>query len=125
MPSRSISNQGINNLNGTFQVIPVNMATPFANFTGFVSLVKIQGSDWDGTASTLTMAITEDLAGDQLIITDTESTLFAGKTTATTCGCEYRIDSIIATATNYLYLWFKTDSGTIDIDKLIITLRDD
>lgn len=101
------------------------MATPFANFTGFVSLVKIQGSEWDGTASTLTMAITEDLAGDQLIITDTESTLFAGKTTATACGCEYRIDSILATATNYLYLWFKTDSGTIDIDKLIITLRDD
>ena len=124
MPSRSISTQGINNLNGTFQVIPVDMGTPFANFTGFISIVQVQGSDWNGTASTLTMAITEDSAGDQILITDTESTLFAGKTTGTACGAGYRLDCVIAAPSNFLYLWFKTDSGTIDIDKLIITLRE-
>ena len=125
MASRSINTTGIDNLNGTFQKITVDMGTPFSTFTGFVSLLQIQGSDWNGTASTLTMAISQDAAGDKLLITDTDSTIYAGKTTATACNAGWKIDAIIAAPSNYLYCWFKTDSGTLDIETVIITLRDE
>ena len=102
----------------------VDMGTPSSTFYGFVEIVSVFGSNWNGTASTLTMAISKDAAGDKLLVTDIESTIYPGKTTSTAPNAGYMIGGPLAAPTNFLHFWFKVDAGTLDIDEFVITLRD-
>ena len=124
---RSISCDGINNLNSVFQSITIDTGTPYKSFTGLVSGIIVQGSDWDGTASTLTLAVTEDAAGAKLLITNIASTIYPvpSGAPATSWGAGYKINLVLSAETKDLYCWFKTDSGTVDIDKLYVTFEDD
>ena len=123
MSSRVISTTRIVGLGTTPQKIDVDMGTPFANFIGYISKIDVHGSSNSG-ASTLTIAMSKDEDGDKQILTDTDSTIYAGKTTATALNANYRIDSICATPTNIIYFWLNVDAGTVDIDELQITFKD-
>ena len=62
--------------------------------------------------------------GDQQIITDTESRIFDGVTTATTGSASYRFDSIMpANDDDKIYLWFKLSAGTATLNKVLLTYR--
>jgi hypothetical protein len=124
---RSISCVGINNLNSVFQSITIDTGTPHSSFTGNVSAIIVQGSDWNGTSSTLTLAITEDAAGSKPLVTDIASTIFPvpGGSPATAFGAGYKIGVTLAASSNNIYCWFKTDAGTVDIDCLYVTFDGD
>lgn len=123
--ARAINTTGINGLTTSFEKITINMDTPNSTFDEFVSLVFVQGSNWNGSPSTITLKISEDAAGDELLLTSTISTIDAGCTTATAFGCGWKVAGQIHAQTNNLYFWLKTDTGSVDINKLVVTYTTD
>tara|TARA_R100001163_G_C5067928_1_gene207470 strand:- start:5652 stop:6062 length:411 start_codon:yes stop_codon:yes gene_type:complete len=98
-----------------------------ARFIAHVSLVNIQCSSLapaDKPAE-ITIRISEDEEGDQMVLTDTVSTLDHGLSTETKATAIYRIDGIISLdRADTVYLHVKTDKGTLTVDQAVITYND-
>jgi hypothetical protein len=65
-------------------------------------------------AASLTVRLTQDAAGDEIILPDTTATISPGITTATKGGIVVDIDAPLwTTSESTLYLHAKTDAGTV------------
>lgn len=86
------------------------------NYIGIVDTVQVVLTSVSG-ASKVTMRLTEDAAGDIIIIPDTEATLAVGLTTGTTGCAVFKADTIIrqdlgGPGNGTFYLFVKVDAGS-------------
>jgi hypothetical protein len=72
-------------------------------------------------ATTLTVRLTRDAAGDLPVIGDTTATISTGVTTTTQGGVTYKIDVDYAHTDANLYLFWKTDAGTCNVRTIELT----
>ena len=84
--------------------------------TGKLSYWVLKGNALAGAPAPtkITAFITEDAAGDAIIIPETEMTLTTGRSAAGTWMGSARLDVDVrlSSPTTDLYVWIKTDSGT-------------
>ena len=90
-------------------------------FLGTISGIVIQVKAILGGASALTMRITSDVTGDACVITDTPSTIATGVTTAAEGTAIYAANVNFSTAGGTVYVFCRTDAGTVTIDSVTIT----
>lgn len=69
----------------------------------------------------ITMRICKDAAGDEILITDTEADISTGITVANKGSVVYLLDIPCTLSTETLYLFAKTDTGTVTIDKVVLS----
>lgn len=86
------------------------------NYIGIVDSIQVVLTGISG-ATKVTMRLTEDAAGDIIIIPDVEATLATGLTTATTGCAVFRAGTIIrqdlgGPGNGTFYLFVRVDSGT-------------
>lgn len=90
-------------------------------------LVKVNGisikmTSVGSNANKVKIAATHDDAGDFAIVTDTESRIFDGKTTATDGSASFRLDMIMpSNDVNQIFLWFQLNDDTATLDKVLLT----
>ena len=75
------------------------------------------------TASTITMRLCTDAQGDEIVVTDTVSTISTGITTGTKGSAIWSISLDVFLFTNKLYLFIKTDAGSVTCDKVWMTME--
>jgi hypothetical protein len=93
-----------------------------AIFTGNIQGIYIN-CDSIVTAKSITLSITKDAEGDKIILPDSLASLSYGKTTVSNGAAVWKVD-LDATITNKIvYLHFKTDAGTLNINKIKIVYR--
>ena len=90
-------------------------------FLGTISGVVIQVKSIAGGASALTMRVTSDAAGDSCVITDTPSTIGTGVTTVAQGTAIYAANVNFSTAGGTVYVFCRTDAGTVTVDSVTIT----
>ena len=90
-------------------------------FLGTISGVVIQVKSIAGGAAALTMRVTSDAAGDSCVITDTPSTIGTGVTTVAQGTAIYAANVNFATAGGTVYVFCRTDAGTVTVDSVTIT----
>ncbi len=98
-----------------------------ARFIAHVSLINIQcsNSSHSNHPSEITVCISEDAAGDQMVLTDTVTDLQRGLTDTNSSTGIIRIDGIISLDTaDTVYAHVKTNQGTLTIDQIVITYND-
>jgi hypothetical protein len=86
--------------------------------------VFVQMSSLNSSPTKLTMKLTTDSGGDLAIVTATESDIDTGVTTATDGSAIYKIDLDYIFESSTVYLFFKTDAGTVSIDSVELTYRE-
>ena len=114
----------ITGLTTNFQMLEVCLCTPTSTFLGRIDTITVNVSAIS-SASVITLAITEDAAGDSHILTDTNSTVFTGKSTATKGAAMWKMDSIVYMNSNIAYVWLKTNTGTVNVDDVQITFEEE
>jgi len=72
-------------------------------------------------ATSLTIRLTRDAAGDLPVIGDTTATISNGVTTTTQGGVTYNIDLYYANTDAYIYVFCKTDGGTCNVRLIELT----
>ncbi len=95
-------------------------------FLAKVSMVQIflNNLSDSSTPTKLTISISEDPAGNNYFLTDTQSNIQAGLTTATDGTALYMLDVIVTMSndlTDKCYVFFKLDQGSCDVDRVTIT----
>ena len=108
-------------------VIDLNFTPRTARFVAHVSIINVQCSALAPAEKPeeITIRISEDPEGDQMILTDTVSTLQHGLTTNTKATAIYRLDGIISLdVADTVYFHIKTDKGTLTVDEVVITYSD-
>lgn len=104
--------------NSTWQKVEVNVETYLVK----VNVVSVQMTSVGTNANKLKVKASRDEFGDQQIITDTESRIFDGVTTATTGSASYRFDSIMpANDDDKIYLWFQLNDDTATLNQVLLT----
>ena len=90
----------------------------FGNFQGlFINVSSIS------SATKLTMRLTKDLAGDDILIPDTEADIATGLTTANKGQAAFGIDLDVYSDVEIFYVFFKVDAGSLTVDKTVFTYR--
>jgi|TARA_R100000655_G_scaffold4209_2_gene13671 hypothetical protein len=89
-----------------------------------LSAVYVQMSSLNSSPTKLTVKITTDSGGDEAILTSTESTIDVGVTTATDGSAIYKLDVDYIFESSTIYAFFKTDAGTVSIDKIELTYHE-
>ena len=89
-------------------------------FTGTISLISVQATDLSdsNTPTELTICISEDVEGDQFILTETTSKIQTGITTPSKGTALWVMDAIVALdllLNDEIYVWLKTDKGSLNI----------
>ena len=111
--------------------ISLDMGFPVstARFVGKISLISIYCTNvsTEPKPSSLTIKITRDSGGDECILTSTAGQMETGLTTATKSTAVYMLDGVVSMAEgDVVYLFGKTNIGTLDISEVRITwLMDD
>lgn len=96
--------------------IDMDMFPPTQAFQGYLSLIVVQLSSINA-CSKITLRVCRDSLGDQMIITDTDSDIFTGITTATKGTCVFALNGFVKLASGgHLHCFAKTDTGSCDID---------
>lgn len=104
--------------NSTWKKVEVNVETYLVK----VNVVSVQMTSVGTNANKLKVKASRDEFGDQQIITDTESRIFDGVTTATTGSASYRFDSIMpANDDDKIYLWFQLNDDTATLNQVLLT----
>jgi hypothetical protein len=75
-------------------------------------------------ATSLTMRICRDAAGDQAVIGDTTATISTGITTATEGDATFLINSLYVHTDTLLYVFFKTNAGTCNVKKVELSFKE-
>ena len=75
------------------------------------------------TAASLTMRLTTDVAGDEIVIGDTAATLSTGITTGAEGAAVWRINIDAVISGKVLYAYFKTDAGTLTVTNVQLVYR--
>ena len=118
------STETLSGLGTAFEMLQVCLCTPTSTFLGRIDTITVNVSAIS-SASVITLAITEDAAGDSHVLTDTNSTVFTGKTTATKGAAMWKMDSIVYMNSNIAYVWLKTNTGTVNVDDVQITFEEE
>ena len=84
----------------------------------------IRMSSLASSPTTLTVKITLDANGDEAIVTGTASTIETGVTTATDGSVVYKIDLDYIFSSSDIYVFYKTDAGTVSIDAVELTYHE-
>lgn len=110
--------------------VELNISPRGAVFIGEISLINVQFSNLSASSkpTEATISISEDAAGDQLILTDTVSIIQYGISTATKGTAIWRLAGIVALdlgLNDEIYCWLKTNQGTADISEITITWNGD
>ena len=118
----------LNNVGTAFSTtnkIQVNLNAPHPTraegqaFVGHLGALYVDITDLQSSATKLTIRVSTDgTDGDiSIIVPDTEATLALGVTTTTEGSVAYSIDVPYADLgkTDAVYVYFKTDAGTVDI----------
>ena len=77
-----------------------------------------------GGATKLSIQISTDLLGDNIIIPSSEATLSTGVTTATVGAAVYDLAIDYGSASDQIYIWYKTDAGTVTVDSVAVSWRE-
>lgn len=93
--------------------------------TGMLSYLMVRGDSRTGVPAPtkVTAYISEDLAGDTIIVPETEMTLTLGKTAAGTWmgGARLDVNVRLEAPVTSLYVWCKTDSGAASLKEVMVT----
>lgn len=84
----------------------------------------VQMSSLASSPTKLTARITTDADGDKAIVTGTESEIEVGVTTSTDGSAVYRIDVDYIFESAPVYVFFKTDAGTVSVDSVEMTYHE-
>ena len=84
----------------------------------------IRMSSLNSSPTKLTIKITTDANGDEAIVTGTESTIETGVTTATDGAVVYKIDLDYIFDSSDIYVFYKTDAGTVSVDAVELTYHE-
>lgn len=84
----------------------------------------IRMSSLNSSPTKLTVKITTDADGDEAIVTGTESTIETGVTTATDGSVVYKIDLDYIFDSSDIYVFYKTDAGTVSVDAVELTYHE-
>ena len=98
-----------------------------ARFVAHVSLINIQCSNASHSnhPSKITVCLSEDATGDQMVLTSTTTDLQRGLSDTNSLSGIIRIDGIIALdRADTIYAHVKTDQGSLTIDQIVITYND-
>jgi len=106
---------------GITSAYSAHMAVELSQATLIQSSCFIYVDALAGGATTLTTRITSDAAGDECLVPDTEADISLGITTATEGTVVYKTDIVIPADTTTVYAFVKTDVGTCDLRKVVIT----
>ena len=87
------------------------------------SLLEVQFVNISG-ATKITCCLSRDRAGDNFVLTETETTIQTGLSTSSVGAALVRMDAVIKDLNdNILYLHVKTNAGTLDISSAGLTFR--
>ena len=87
-----------------------------------VNLVSLKMLNVHSSATKTKVFFSRDLEGDDQLITETESNIIVGKTTATTKCSSYRLDSIMPANDNEtIYLHVKLNNNTATLDQVFVS----
>ena len=97
-----------------------------AVYVGEVSIINVQASNLSASSkpTKMILKVSERVAGDEYLITSTESTIEYGETTTSKGTAIYRVAGVLALdedLNDEFFCWVKTDQGTMDIDRITIT----
>ena len=102
--------------------VDMGMFPPDQAFMGYVSLIVLQFSSMASTPTTATIRICRDSAGDEMIVTDTTSTIFEGITTSTKGSACFLLNAHVGAANcDQLHVFAKLNNGSATIDFVEIT----
>lgn len=109
--------------------IDLNYTPKTARFISRISLIFCRFTNLSvlNKPVELYMCMTQDINGNKFILTETTSMIQHGLEDESEGGAVFKLEGIVSlTSSNYdnVYLFFKTDKGTLDIDEVIITWED-
>lgn len=76
------------------------------------------------SATKLSIQISTDSNGDDIIVPSSEATLGIGVTTATKGAAVYDLAILFRSTSDQLYVFYKTDAGTVTVDSVDISWRE-
>lgn len=122
--STTSSVSGINTSYNPAKVMPINMDMfPQSQpYEGYISLIVVQVSNIS-SATTLTLRLCKDSAGDSMLITDTASVISTGLTTATKGSAIFALNSYCklgSAGDGNLFAFCKVNNGSLDVDYIEI-----
>lgn len=96
--------------------IDMDMFPPTQAFEGYLSMIVVQLSNINACTK-MTLRVCRDEEGDAMIITDTQSDIYTGITTATKGTCVFSLNGFVKLAEgSHLHCFTKTDTGSCDVD---------
>ena len=91
-------------------------------FNGILRGLWIRVSGAASSPTAITIRLSEDTAGDKIIIPDTDSSIAFGLTTTSSGAAFYSIDmGYVSSEAEKLYLFLNTDTGTVNVDSVTLT----
>jgi len=123
--NRVTSSSSVSGVSTSFDIakridIDMDMFPPEQPFEGFLSLIVVQVSSISATTK-VTLRISRDEDGDEMIITDTDSVLFRGVTTASKGSAIFALNCFVKVGDSpNLYAFVKSDTGSFDVDYIEI-----
>ena len=84
----------------------------------------IQVSSIASSAAQITTKVIIDAAGDEAILTSTQDTIDVGVTTSTDGSVSYKIDMDYLFDASTIYVFCKTNTGTVSVDKVELTYHE-
>ena len=89
----------------------------------WASMLEVQFSNIDSVTK-ITACLSRDAAGDDYVLTSTESEIQVGITTNTKGSALFRLDVVIRDVQDQvLYLHIKTNAGTLDVSGAALTYQ--
>jgi len=85
--------------------------------------LDISNRSGSGTPTTVSVQISSDENGDEIILPDTSATISAGVTTALSGGAVIAVDTVLYSSSETLYIFVKGNSGTMDIDSVTLNVE--
>ncbi len=89
-----------------------------------LSAVYVKVKTIAGGAAKLSIQVSTDAAGDNIVVPSTEATLGTGVTTASVGAAVYDLSISFASNSDTLYVFYKTDAGTVTVDSVDISWRE-
>ena len=124
MKLRTENNTPISAISATMDVtkyIELNIDIDYKkSFTGELLNLWI-GCNTINSAAAITMRITSDQAGDEIIVSDTSSAISSGLTTTTSGYAVWRLQVNWISNIEKLYVFIKSDTGTFNFENAILT----
>ena len=107
--------------------VDLNFTPRTARFIAKVSVITVKCINLSSSSkpSKLYLSISEDVFGDDLLLTESETDFFYGLTTSSKGTGQFRVDGILSSEFNdTIYCHLRSDQGTFDLSEVRITWED-